>query len=144
MTRDSKTIAVAYIEACGRGDFDAVAPLLAPDVRFRGPAAVIEGAGPYLAVLRRLGTIWAGSKVRKAFADGADACVIYDFVSDTPAGAVPAVEWVRVEDGRIRSIELFYDRVAFQPAREELDRRAPRKVGSRRRRRSAAHPSSSG
>jgi len=129
MTRDPKTIAVSYIEACGRGDFDAVAPLLAPDVRFRGPARVIEGAAPYVAVLRQLGTIWAGSTVRKVFADGADVCVVYDFVSDTPAGAVPAVEWVRVEEGKIRSIELFYDRVAFEPAREELERRVARKVG---------------
>jgi len=129
MTRDPKTIALAYIESCGRKEFDAVAPLLAPDVHFRGPARVIEGAGPYLAVLRQLGTIWAGSTVRKTFADGADVCVVYDFISDTPAGAVPAVEWVRVDDGKIRSIELFYDRVAFEPAREELERRAARKVG---------------
>ncbi|HYD43045.1 MAG TPA: nuclear transport factor 2 family protein [Anaeromyxobacter sp.] len=129
MTRDPRTIAVSYVEACGRRDFDAVAPLLAPDVRVRGPARVIEGAAPYLAVLRQLGAIWAGSTVRKVFADGADACVFYEFVSDTPAGAVPMVEWVRVEEGKIRAIELFYDRVAFEAAREELERRVARKVG---------------
>jgi hypothetical protein len=130
MTRDPKTIALSYVEACGRKDFDAVAPLLATDVRVRGPARVIEGAAPYLAVLRQLGTIWAGSRVRKTVGDGADVCVVYDFVSDTPAGAVPMVECVSVEDGKIRAIELYYDRVAFEPARGELERRgAARRAG---------------
>jgi hypothetical protein len=36
--------------------------------------------------------------------------VIYDLVTDTEIGAVPTVEWLRIEDGRIRSIHLFYDR----------------------------------
>ena len=129
MTRDPKTIALSYVEACGRKDLEAVAPLLAPDVRVRGPARVIEGAAPYVAALRQLGAIWAGSELKKVFADGAEACVFYDFVSDTPAGTLPMVEWVRVEDGKIRAIELYYDRVAFEPARTELERRGARRVG---------------
>jgi hypothetical protein len=44
-------------------------------------------------------------------------------VTDTPAGAVPITEWLHVEDGRITSISLMLDRVAFQPAGEALARR---------------------
>ncbi len=53
-----------------------------------------------------------------------EVCVLYDFVTDTPAGAVPAVEWLRVEGGRIARIQLVFDRVAFKPAADELARRA--------------------
>jgi len=126
MTTDPKSIALQYIESCGRGAFDAVAPLLAEDVQFVGPGNAVTGAGAYLAVLKRLGPVWTASEVRKVFADGAEVCVIYDLATNTPAGKVPIVEWLHVEGGRIRSVNLFFDRVAFKPAAEELARRAGR------------------
>ncbi len=129
MTTDPKSIALAYIDGCARKDLDAVAPLLAPDIRFTGPTRTIEGATPLLAVLRQLGPVWVRSDVRKVFADGNDVCVIYDLVTDTPAGAVPTVEWLRIEDGRIRSVNLYFDRVTFQPASDELARRTVRAAG---------------
>ena len=52
--------------------------------------------------------------------------MIYDFVTDTPAGAVPIVEWLRVEDGQIASVILFFDRVTFKPAADKLAHRAAR------------------
>ena len=126
MSQDPKQIALAYIDACGRKDLDAVAPLLAPGVRFLSPGNDVSGAAPYLAVLRRLGPVWLRSDVKQVFADGPEVCVIYDFVTDTPAGAVPLVEWLRVEEGRITSIRLFFDRLSFKPASDELARRAGR------------------
>ena len=120
---DARTVAMAYIEGCARKDLDAVARLLAPDVKFEGPGNTVTGADPYLAVLRRIGLVWLRSDVKKVFTDGSDVCVIYDFVTDSPAGAVPTVEWLRVEDGRITAVKLFFDRVSFKPASDELARR---------------------
>jgi hypothetical protein len=124
MTRDPKSIALTYIDACARKDLDLVASLLAPDVEFTGPNGPIRGPAAYLATLRRIGPIWATSEVRKAFTDGDDVCVVYDFVTDTAAGKVPAMEWLRIEGGRIRRIDLIFDRVTFKPASDELARRA--------------------
>ena len=124
MTNDPKEIALTYIDACGRKDLDAVALLLAPQVQFIGPGNALTGAAQYLAVLRRIGTVWVRSEVKKVFTDGPDVCVIYDFVTDTPAGAVPTVEWLRIENGRIVSVTLVLDRVAFKPASDEIARRA--------------------
>jgi hypothetical protein len=124
MTHDPKSIALSYIEACGRKDFDAVAPLLSPDLKFVGPGNTLTGAAPYLAVLRRIGAVWVKSDVKKVLTDGQDVCVIYDFVTDTPAGAVPIVEWLRIDGGRIASVRLFFDRVAFKPASDEIAARA--------------------
>ena len=72
----------------------------------------------------RLGPIWVRSDVKKVFADGGDVCVICDLVTNTPAGAVPIVEWLRIEAGRIASVTLVFDRATFKPASEELARRA--------------------
>jgi hypothetical protein len=124
MTTDPKSVALAYIEACGRRDLKAVEPLLAPDLGFVGPGNSLTGSAPYLAVLKRLGPVWAGSEVRKVFADGPEVCVIYDFVTNTPAGKVPTVEWLRIENGRVASVKLFFDRVSFKPAADELARLA--------------------
>jgi len=124
MTTDPKSIALAYIDACGRKDLDTVASLLAPDMHFVGPGNTVNGSEPYLAVLRRLGPVWKSSDVKKVFTDGPEVCVIYDFVTSTPAGSVPIVEWLRVEEGRIVSVKLYFDRVAFKPAADEMARRA--------------------
>lgn len=129
MTADPKSIALAYVDACARKDLDAVARLIAPDLEFVGVSGTVRGAEPYLAILRRLGAVWVRSDVQKVFTDGNDVCVLYDFVTDTPAGAVPCVEWLRVEGGRIRWAKLVFDRVSFQPARDEMERRAVRAAG---------------
>ncbi len=129
MTRDPKSIALAYIDACGRKDHEAVANLVAPDLEFIGMTQTVRSAETYLTVLRRLAPIWVRSDVKKAFADGNEVCVLYDFVTDTAAGAVRCVEWLRIEDGRVRWAKLLFDRPSFQPALEELERRAVRAAG---------------
>ena len=126
MTNTAKQVALEYIEACGRKDYDTVSRLLSPSLTFVGPGNALTGAAQYLAVLRRLGPVWKRSDVKKVFVDGDEVCVIYDFVTDTPAGAVPLVEWLRVEDGRIASVTLFFDRVTFKQAADELAPRAAR------------------
>ncbi len=129
MSNDPESIALAYIAACARHDLATVASLLAPDLEFVGVSATLRGVQPYLDVLGRLASIWTDSAVKKVFTEGDEVCVIYDFVTDTAAGAVPCVEWIRVEGGRIRKVNLFFDRLRFQPARDEMDRRAVRPTG---------------
>jgi len=119
-----RDIALDYIAACARQELDVVASLLSPDIHFIGPNNDTTGATPYLAVLRRLAPVWVRSDVKKVFADGPDVCVIYDFVTNTAAGAVPIVEWLKIEGGKIASITLILDCLAFKPASDELARRA--------------------
>ncbi len=126
---DPKSIALAYITACARQDLDAVAALVAPDLEFVGVAKTVHGAQPYLDVLRWLGPVWKDSAVQKVFSDGDEVAVFYDFVTDTAAGAVPCVERMRIEGGRIRKVNLYFDRVRFQPAKDEAERRAMRATG---------------
>jgi hypothetical protein len=124
MTNEPKSLALAYIDACARKKWDVVREALDERVQFEGPGNAVTGAAPYLAVLQRIAPVWVRSDVKKVLSDGSEVCVLYDFVTDTPAGAVPIVEWLSVELGKIKSVTLLFDRVAFKPASDELARRA--------------------
>jgi hypothetical protein len=106
-------IARAYVEAVGHKELGKLEALLAPDVEFTGPAMRLSSAAEVLTALRRIGAILVRNEIRRVFADGNEACVIYDFVTDTAIGTVPTVEWLRIEGGRIRSMKLYYDRAPW-------------------------------
>lgn len=112
-----------YLTAVGDKDLARVEGLLAPDVTFVGPAMSLSGARDVLAALRRIGAIHVRSDIKRVFVDGDEACVIYDFVTDT-VGVVPTIEWLGFEAGRIRSVKLYYDQVPWQTLRQELAKRA--------------------
>ena len=125
---DPKTVTLDYLTAVGQKRFDRVAELLHPDVDFRVPGNALRGAPAYLTALRRLGPILARNEVRQTIVDGNEVCAVYDFVTDTPAGAVPTVEWTTIQDGRIRSVQLIFDKTNWPLALAELARRSSAQV----------------
>jgi ketosteroid isomerase-like protein len=126
MTTDPKTLALSYLDAVGNKELDRLQDMLAPDLAFRGPSMTRSTARDFLAALARLGAIHVRNDVKRVFVDGDEVCVIYDFVTDTPAGALPTIEWLRLENGRIRSIDLYYDRVPWKTVMDEIGARAAR------------------
>ena len=115
MSTDTKTLALAYLDAVAKQQYDKLEALLAPDLQFRGPVTTRSSAPDYIGALKRLAAVHVGSTVKRVFADGDEACVIYDFVTNTPAGALATIEWLKFEGGRIQSIDLYYDRLPWQP-----------------------------
>jgi len=83
------------------------------------------GKREWIEAIRRLLPVLIRNDIREIFVAGQRACVVYDFVTDTPAGAVVCVELVTVRDGRITAVELVLDRVAFAPVQATLKERAP-------------------
>lgn len=124
MTGSIQELAAAYVEAVGRSHYDRLSELFDPEIEFHGPYVTLCGAADYITALQRLAAVRLRHDLRKTFVDGDDVCVIYDFVTDTPAGAVPFVEWLTFDSGRLRSIRLYFDREQFAPAREALIRLA--------------------
>jgi ketosteroid isomerase-like protein len=114
---DAETIARRYIQAVGAHDEDPLDELLdvALVAEFAGSTLDKEG---WLAALRRLMPALVRNEIREVFSAGDRACVVYDFVTDTAAGAVRCVELLTVREGRIAHIELLLDRVAFAPVNE--------------------------
>lgn len=120
---DTETLAKAYIQAVGAHDPDALETLLDDDLRaeFAGSTSDKEA---WIAALKRLMPVLLRNEIREVLTDGDRACVVYDFVTDTSAGAVRCVELLTVADGRISRIELLLDRAAFAPVNAELAERA--------------------
>src|SRR5262245_55690026 len=123
MSQSPEAVALAYLDAVASKDIERVAALVEPEVEFVSPANRLSGARDFLAGLRRIGAIHVRNEVKRVFRDGNEVCVIYDFVTDT-VGAVPTIEWLRIDGGRIRSVNLYYDQVPWIKLREELARRA--------------------
>jgi len=111
-----------YIEAVGDGRLDDVAPLFHPQLAFHSGGQTHDREG-YLAALRRLGPVIARNEIRELVTSGDEVCVVYDFVTDTPAGAVRSVEWLRFEEDRIRDIRLLFDASRWPEVVAELGRR---------------------
>jgi hypothetical protein len=114
MSTDRKKLALTYLEAVGKQQYDKLERIVTPDLRFRGPAMTRTSAAEYLTALKRLAAIHVQNDVKRVFVDGDHVCVIYDFVTDTSAGALPVVEWLQFDGERISSIDLYYDRLPWQ------------------------------
>jgi hypothetical protein len=83
-------------------------------------------AADFIGALKRLSAIHVRNEIKRVFVDGDDVCVIYDFVTDTAAGALPTIEWLHFEGGRIRAIDLYYDRLPWQAVMATIAERAER------------------
>ncbi|HLK89623.1 MAG TPA: nuclear transport factor 2 family protein [Polyangia bacterium] len=114
MSQDRKKLTLGYLEAVAKHQYDKVEGLLVPDLRFRGPVMARSSAADFVGALKSLAAIHVRNDVKRVFVDGDQVCVIYDFVTDTTAGALPAVEWLQFEGDRISSIDLYYDRLPWQ------------------------------
>jgi len=120
---ESEALTRRYIEAEGQRDWATIEGLLDEDLKFRlGDKEV--GKSQYLGILKRLGLVWNGNRIKRIFVDGNEACALYDFLSDTPTGAVPCVEWVRFRDDKITEINFLFEREKWGPIDEEMKRRA--------------------
>ncbi|WP_308466550.1 nuclear transport factor 2 family protein [Rathayibacter soli] len=122
----AKAIATAYIDTVGRGDLAPLDELLADDL-VASVGGNVSTKQEWIAALGRLLPALVRNDIRHAYADGDNACVVYDFVTNTPAGAVVCVEDLEIDaEGRIRRIELVFDKVAFAPVNAALQERAAR------------------
>jgi len=124
MSTDRKTLTLEYLNAVSKQQYQKLEAMLAPDLTVRGPAATRTSAADFLGALKRLGAIHVRSDVKRVFVDGDEVCVIYDFVTDTPAGALATIEWLRFEGDRIRSINLYYDQLPWQQVMAVIAERA--------------------
>ena len=112
-----------YIDLVGSHDLGPLDELFADDL-----VAVTNGAkfgkAEWIVALRRLLPAIVRNEIRHVFVDGDDACLIYDFVTDTDAGAVPCVEWITVTGDQISSIELIFEKANWAHVAAALQERA--------------------
>jgi hypothetical protein len=112
-----------YISAVGAHDIDTIETLFAADATATFAGQVLSRSD-WIKGLRRLFPALVRNDILEVFTAATRACVVYDFVTDTAAGAVRCVELVTVKDRQITEVELIFDRLAFAPVNEALEQRA--------------------
>jgi hypothetical protein len=70
--------------------------------------------------IRRLSSVHVRNDLKQVFVNGDEVCLVYDFVTDTSVGIVPTVEWLHLDDGRIKSISVIFDQMPWNTVMEEL------------------------
>ena len=97
---DPRALAIAYIDAVGRKEFDRVGELLHPDVEFVTSGPPIRGLRDYVGALRRLAPIIVRNDVHTTIVNGNDVAIVTDFIRHTRrARYQPLNGSPRIQDG---------------------------------------------
>jgi hypothetical protein len=126
-------IITRYIDLVGAHDLDPLEELF-DDTLVATTAGVSYGKAEWIGALQRLLPVLVRNDIREVFESGSSAgtpagssgkaCVIYDFVTDTEAGAVPCVEWITTIGDRITTIELIFEKANWAHVAAALQERA--------------------
>ncbi|MGZ6562428.1 MAG: nuclear transport factor 2 family protein [Solirubrobacteraceae bacterium] len=120
---DAESVASECLQAWTKGDFETAASLLDEDISFVGPFGAAEGADAYLSGLRRFQARGVqGVDIRRVFSDGHDVCLIYDLVTNTPAGTIPSAGWYQLRGGKIAPVRAFFDARPLVPSSKAPER----------------------
>lgn len=124
MTDTVREMVMEYVSAVGEKRFDRLAQLVHPQATFGGTLqAELRGAEVFVQGFRNLAPIIMRNEVRELIVEGDRAAVLYDFVTDTAAGAVLSAEFLTFEEGLIRSSTLLFDWRHWPEAISELQSR---------------------
>src|SRR6266513_6422843 len=114
MTNTSaREIVESYRTALGKGDFASARNLLQDNMIFEGPLDTFNKADDYLEALKKLASIIQRIDLKKVFVDGDDVCVLYDMVTNTPAGTAFIAEWYQMSGGKIAALHAVFDARPF-------------------------------
>lgn len=111
MSNQIHDLTAGYIRAVGEHRLEDLRPMLDPEAEFTLGDATFRGVDAFVGAFVRLMPILERNDIRRIFVDGDEACVIYDFVTSTPAGPVLSVEYLKFNQGRIKSSLLVFERL---------------------------------
>ncbi len=111
-----RRIVEAYLDSFYREhkDFERIESLLAEGFTFSGPMATFNDRGSFMKFIREIGPQKNKIEIKRIVAEGNDVAVFHDFSSLTPViGPLPFAEWYSLRDGKIESLQLFFDAREF-------------------------------
>jgi hypothetical protein len=120
---DAAAVVTRYIELVGAHDLAPLDELFADDLAATTNGATVDKT-EWIAALRRFLLVVVRNDIREVFTNGDKAAIVYDFVTDTDAGAVPCVEWVTVREGQIATVELIFEKANWSHVVTALQERA--------------------
>ena len=107
---NAKDIVLSYINAMYSQDYDSVRSYLSDSVKVIGPTGEnFRSPDEFIQMMRKQQGKY---ELKKAFVDGSDVCLLYDFVTSTFRTFFSS--WYKVKDGRIIFIHTVFDTKAFE------------------------------
>jgi hypothetical protein len=134
---DAGAVITRYIELVGAHDLAPLGDLFADDLVATSGGRTFTKT-EWIAALDRLLPVLVRNEIRQVFVGGPStssgsgvgsatesACVVYDFVTDTEAGAVPCVEWITTDEaGRMTAVELIFEKANWAHVAAAIQERA--------------------
>jgi hypothetical protein len=124
---DAGAVIARYVELVGAHDLEPLDGLLSDSLVATTGGATLDKTG-WIAALQRLLPVLVRNEIRQVYVTSAPAtgaCAIYDFVTDTEAGAVTCAEWITLDgDVRIATVELLFEKANWPHVVEALKQRA--------------------
>jgi limonene-1,2-epoxide hydrolase len=109
----AKDIVQSYENALENQDFDSARKFMQDDMTFVGPLDTFHTADDYIGARRQLAGIIQRVENHRWFVDGDDVCLIYDMITNTPAGTAVVAELYHVTDEKITSLRAIFDARPF-------------------------------
>ena len=101
-----------YFDAWTSKDFEKARSLLHDDLSFEGPIESLNSADALIGSIKGLAQIVTGAERRGLLERGEQVVVIYD-LHTVPIPRAPVAEWYTVRDGKIASMQAFFDARPF-------------------------------
>lgn len=105
----TQKIVDGYSSAWASGDLKTARSYLADNLEFRGSIDNFNDADSLISALSVFLHILKSVKIIRTFYDEDEAILMYDCVTDSPAGTIRTVEYFKVDDGKIKEIKLVFD-----------------------------------
>jgi ketosteroid isomerase-like protein len=108
----SAEVVEQYFNAWTSKDSEKARSLLNDDLSFKGPIETLDNADALIESIKGLAQIVTGAERRALLEHGDQVVVIYD-LHTVPIPTAPVAEWYTVRDGKIASMQAFFDARPF-------------------------------
>lgn len=108
------SVVSAYHEAWTHRDMDTARSCLADDLDFQGPLDTFSRADEFIAALTAFAQMLTRVDLLERFDADDAAALLYDCVTNSPAGTIRTAEFFGLRDGKIASIRLVFDATALR------------------------------
>ncbi len=108
----SRKITLSFLEHFCRGDIDALAPLLAPDLKFSGPFHTFGSAEAYITSLRNDPPEPCEYELLSLTESGDEVVMVYDYIK--PAQTIRIAQRCTIKEKQIVRISLNFDTAVFE------------------------------
>ena len=105
-----------YHEAWTQCDMSTARSCLADDLDFQGPIDTFTNADEFIATLTGFARMLTRVDLRQEFYTDDAAALLYDCVTNSPAGTIRTAEFFWLRDGKIATIRLVFDATILRQA----------------------------